>query len=43
MDIVRIVEQVLEKTDSLNVSDVQQVWQLDAEARRRAQEIITNA
>ncbi len=43
MDIVKIVEQVLEKTESLNVSDVQKVWQLDAEARRRAQEIITNA
>jgi len=43
MDIVRIVEQVLEKTTCLNVSGLQQVWDLDAEARRHAREIITNA
>ncbi len=43
MDIVRVVEQVLEKTTCLNVSDLQQVWSLDAEARRHAQEIIDNA
>jgi len=43
MDIVRVVEQVLEKTTCLNVSDLQQVWSLGAEARRHAQEIIDNA
>jgi len=40
MDIVASVEQVLEKTVNQHVESLDQVWQLDKEARQIAQEVI---